>query len=250
MIELKNISKTFNKGTADEIAALKSLSLKINEGDFITVVGFNGSGKSTLLNLISGSLIPDSGEIHFNDIDVTKLPDFKRSQYISRIFQNPLAGTASELSIMENFRLAALRTKSKTLSIGNTNSFRNSVCEKLKTLNMGLENKPDALMGSLSGGQRQALTLLMSVMDESKILLLDEPTAALDPKSAAIVMELAEKIIRDGNLTALMVTHRMKDAINYGNRLIMMKEGLVEHDYSNADKKAINTDDLIRWFNI
>jgi len=250
MIEIKNISKTFNKGTADEIAALKNLNLKINEGDFITVVGFNGSGKSTLLNLISGSLIPDNGKIFFNDVDVTQLPDFERSKYVSRIFQNPLAGTASELSIIENFRLAALRTQSKSLSIGNTKIFKESVCEKLKTLNMGLENKPTALMGSLSGGQRQALTLLMSVMDESKILLLDEPTAALDPKSATIVMELAEKIIREGNLTALLVTHRMKDAINYGNRLIMMKEGQVENDYSKADKSTLNTDDLFRWFNI
>jgi putative ABC transport system ATP-binding protein len=250
MIEIKNISKTFNKGTADEIAALKNLNLKINEGDFITVVGFNGSGKSTLLNLISGSLIPDNGKIFFNDVDVTQLPDFERSKYVSRIFQNPLAGTASELSIIENFRLAALRTQSKTFSIGNTKTFKESVCEKLKTLNMGLENKPTALMGSLSGGQRQALTLLMSVMDESKILLLDEPTAALDPKSATIVMELAEKIIREGNLTSLLVTHRMKDAINYGNRLIMMKEGQVENDYSKADKSALNTDDLFRWFNI
>ena len=250
MIEIKNISKTFNKGTADEIAALKNLNLKIKEGDFITVVGFNGSGKSTLLNLISGSLIPDNGKIFFNDVDVTQLPDFKRSKYVSRIFQNPLAGTASELSIIENFRLAALRTQSKTLSIGNTKIFKESICEKLKTLNMGLENKPTALMGSLSGGQRQALTLLMSVMDESKILLLDEPTAALDPKSATIVMELAEKIIREGNLTSLLVTHRMKDAINYGNRLIMMKEGQVENDYSKADKSVLNTDDLFRWFNI
>ena len=250
MIEIKNISKTFNRGSADEIVALKNLSLKINEGDFITVVGFNGSGKSTLLNLISGSLIADSGEIIFNGSNVTKLPDYKRSKYISRIFQNPLAGTASELSILENFRLASLRTRSKSLSIGNTKSFRKNVCDKLKTLNMGLENKPEALMGSLSGGQRQALTLLMSVMDESKILLLDEPTAALDPKSAAIVMELAEKIIREGNLTAIMVTHRMKDASNYGNRLIMMREGSIEKYYSEIEKKTIIADDLVRWFNI
>ena len=249
MIELKNISKTFNKGSVDEMFALKNINLTIREGEFITVVGFNGSVKSTLLNIIAGNLIPDSGEVFIDQFDVTILQEYKRSKYISRIFQNPLAGTASELSILENFRLASLRTQSKLLSIGNNSSFRKIVCDKLKTLNMGLENKPDSLMGSLSGGQRQALTLLMAVMDNSKILLMDEPSAALDPKAALLIMELAEKIVREEKLTALMVTHRMKDALNYGNRLLMMKEGTIENDYTGAEKGKINSEDLISWFN-
>lgn len=249
MIELKNISKTFNKGSADEIVALKNINLTIREGEFITVVGFNGSGKSTLLNIISGSLVADNGQIFIDQNEVTSLPEFKRSKYISRIFQNPLAGTASELSILENFRLAALRTKSKSIFIGNNNAFKTSVCDKLKTLNMGLENKPDALLGSLSGGQRQALTLLMAVMDNTKILLLDEPTAALDPKAAYVVMELARKITQEEKLTALMVTHRMKDALQYGNRLIMMKEGAIESDYNESQKIHLKSEDLISWFN-
>ena len=250
MIEIKDISKTFNKGSADEIIALKNINLKINQGDFITVVGHNGSGKSTLLNIISGSIFPDKGQILFDQSEITKLPEFKRSRNISRVFQNPLAGTASDLTILENFRLASLRSKSKSLLIGNNNEFRTIVCDQLKILNMGLENKSDTLMGRLSGGQRQALTLLMSVFDETQILLLDEPTAALDPKSASIVMELTEKIISERKLTALMVTHRMKDAIQYGNRLLMMKDGSIENEYIGATKNTINTNDLLMWFNI
>lgn len=250
MIEIKDISKTFNKGSVDEIIALKNINLKINQSDFITVVGHNGSGKSTLLNIISGSILPDKGQLLFDQSEITKLPEFKRSRNISRVFQNPLAGTASDLTILENFRLASLRSKSKSLLIGNNNAFRTIVCDQLKILNMGLENKPDTLMGRLSGGQRQALTLLMSVFDETQILLLDEPTAALDPKSASIVMELAEKIISDRKLTALMVTHRMKDAIQYGNRLLMMKNGIIENEYIGATKNTINTNDLLMWFNM
>jgi putative ABC transport system ATP-binding protein len=195
-------------------------------------VGANGSGKTTLLNIIEGSQIPTSGTIEINGHDVTPLPEYKRSRWVARVFQNPNNGTAPDLTILDNFRLASLRTQRKNLSVGINEAFKKKVREKISGLGMGLENKIDQLMGNLSGGQRQALTLLMSVMDDTEILLLDEPTAALDPKSALIVMNLADKLHQDLGITIVLITHNIKDALVYGNRLIQLQEGRIAHDLS------------------
>jgi putative ABC transport system ATP-binding protein len=248
MIQLNQIAKVFNAGKQNEIQALSDVSLSISKGQFVVVVGSNGSGKSTLLNLVAGSIMPSKGMVLINGIDVTTLPDYKRSPYIARVFQNPLSGTASDLSIIDNFRLAALRTRSKALKIGLTHEFRNVVKERLSRLGMGLENKLDQPMGALSGGQRQALTLLMGVMDDLDILLLDEPTAALDPKSAGIVMRIADDIIRDFGLTAMLITHNLKDAHSHGDRVLHMVEGRVVRDVSGDQKKALSTQDMYEWF--
>jgi putative ABC transport system ATP-binding protein len=248
MIELINISKVFNSGKQNEVQALTEVDLSISNGQFVVVVGSNGSGKSTLLNVVAGSIKPSKGSILINGNDVTSLPDYKRSPSIARVFQNPLSGTAPDLSIIDNFRLAALRTRSKSLKIGLTHKFRNLVSERLTRLGMGLENKLDQPMGSLSGGQRQALTLLMGVMDDLDILLLDEPTAALDPKSAGIVMHIAHDIIRDFNLTAMLITHNLKDAHTYGDRVVHMVEGRVVRDIKGSDKQALTTQDMFGWF--
>ena len=201
MIRLENITKTFNKGEANEVSALKNISVEINEKEFVVLVGGNGSGKSTLLNLISGKIISDAGKIFLDNKDVTNLKEHERSKWIARIFQDPLTGTAPDLSILENFRLASLRTTKKKLNIGTGKEFRATVQEKISMLGLGLENNIERPVSSLSGGQRQALTLVMAVMDDAKIILLDEPASALDPKTAALVMKSAEKIIRDFNLT-------------------------------------------------
>jgi putative ABC transport system ATP-binding protein len=214
----------------------------------VVIVGSNGSGKTTLLNLIAGSILPSSGDIELDGNDVTKLAEYRRSEWIARVFQNPLSGTAPDLSILDNFRLAAIRTKSKGLSIGINDNFKKSVREKISSLGMGLENKIEQPMGTLSGGQRQALTLLMSVMDTCKILLLDEPTAALDPRSADIVMKTADKLITDFDLTAILVTHNLKDAFTYGNRIIQMAEGKILKDLNSKDKSALKQNDLFDWF--
>ncbi len=248
MIQLKQICKNFYSGTANEISALSNINLTINRGEFVILVGVNGSGKSTLLNLLAGSVLADSGKIFFGKDEVTSLPEYKRSQYISRVFQNPLAGTASDLSVLENFRLAAIRTKSKTLTIGTNNAFKNTIQAKIAELGLGLENKLDRDMGTLSGGQRQALTLLMSVMDDAEILLLDEPTAALDPKTAALIMNIADTIISKFNLTAILVTHNIKDAVNYGSRIIQMKAGVVERDVIKRDVSSLTTNKVYEWF--
>src|ERR1700742_3379392 len=224
MIDLKNVHKTFHRGKANQVDAISGVDLHIDEKEFLVIVGSNGSGKTTLLNLIAGSVLPGSGSIYIDDNDVSKLQDYKRSKWIARVFQNPLSGTAPDLSILDNFRLAAIRTKSKGLSIGVNDQFKKSVKEKIAMLGMGLENKTEQPMGTLSGGQRQALTLLMSVMDSCKVLLLDEPTAALDPRSAKIVMETADKLINDYKLTSILITHNLKDAYTYGNRIILMGE--------------------------
>ncbi len=248
MIHLKQVCKNFYAGTPNEISALSSINLTINKGEFVILVGVNGSGKSTLLNLLAGSVFADSGQIFFGKDDVTSLPEYKRSQYISRVFQNPLAGTASDLSVLENFRLAAIRTKSKTLTIGTNSAFRNTIQEKIAELGLGLENKLDRDMGTLSGGQRQALTLLMSVMDDAEILLLDEPTAALDPKTASLIMNIADTLIRKFNLTAILVTHNIKDAVNYGSRIIQMKNGTVERDVIKTDVSTLTANIIYEWF--
>src|SRR6201996_7430237 len=230
MIGINKAYKIFNKGKANQVDAVNGIDLQINDSEFVVIVGSNGSGKTTLLNLVSGSVLPTSGSVSIDGNDVTNMPDYKRSEWIARVFQNPLSGTASDLSILDNFRLAAIRTKPKGLKIGVDEAFKKQVKEKIATLGMGLENKIMQPMGTLSGGQRQALTLLMSVMDTCQVLLLDEPTAALDPRSADIVMRTANKLIKDYQLTAILITHNLKDAFNYGNRIILMGEGLIRKD--------------------
>ncbi len=248
MIDLKSVHKVFNKGKASQVNAINGVDLHINEHEFLVIVGSNGSGKTTLLNLVAGSILPTSGSVSIDDNDVTKLPDYKRSLWIARVFQNPLSGTAPDLSILDNFRLAAIRTKAKGLSIGVDEQFKKSVKEKIATLGMGLENKIEQPMGTLSGGQRQALTLLMSIMDSCKVLLLDEPTAALDPKSAEVVMKTADKLAKDFNLTTILITHNLKDAFNYGNRIIQMAEGKIIKDMDEKSKAALKQNDLFDWF--
>jgi putative ABC transport system ATP-binding protein len=248
MITITDAHKIFNKGKANQVNAVNGITLDIKDGEFLVVVGSNGSGKTTLLNLIAGSVLPDKGIISIDGTDVTKLPDYKRSRWIARVFQNPLSGTAPDLSILDNFRLASLRTKTKGLFVGVNDVFKKQVKEKVDSLGMGLQDKIDQPMGTLSGGQRQALTLLMSVMDSCKVLLLDEPTAALDPRSAEIVMRTADTLIRDFNLTAVFITHNLKDAFNYGTRIMQMSEGLVINDLSGMEKASLKQNDLFDWF--
>lgn len=248
MINISNVHKIFNPGKPNQVNAVNGITLDIKNEEFLVIVGANGSGKTTLLDMVAGSVLPGEGRIEIDGEDVTKLPDHRRSQWIARVFQNPLSGTASGLSILDNFRLAALRTKPKGLSIGINETFKNQVKEKISTLGMGLENKIEQPMGTLSGGQRQALTLLMSVMDSCKVLLLDEPTAALDPRSAALVMKTADEIIKDYKLTAILITHNLKDAYTYGNRIILMGEGLVVKDMNSIQKANLKQNDLFDWF--
>jgi putative ABC transport system ATP-binding protein len=248
MIKIKEIRKVFNPGKANQVNAVNGVNLDIKDGEFLVIVGANGSGKTTLLDMVAGSVLPGSGGVIIDGKNVTKLPDYRRSQWIARVFQNPVSGTASDLSILDNFRLAAIRTKSKGLSIGIDENFKKQVKERISTLGMGLENKIEQPMGTLSGGQRQALTLLMSVMDTCKILLLDEPTAALDPRSAELVMRTADKLIKDYKLTAILITHNLKDAYNYGDRIILMGEGLIIKDLDAKNKAALKQNDLFEWF--
>ena len=248
MIRIQNISKVYNKDKEDEVKALHQLNLEISNGEFLVIVGTNGSGKSTLLNLILGSTLPTAGSIIINSNNITTLPQYKRSEWISMVFQNPSHGTAPDLTVLENFRLAALRAGKKGLTIGINENFRKTVAEKVATLGMNLENKLDQLMGSLSGGQRQALTLLMGVMDRTEILLMDEPTAALDPKSSQVIMQLADKINKELGVTILLITHSMKDALTYGDRLLMFHAGALVRDIHQEEKKKLQLSDLQEWF--
>jgi putative ABC transport system ATP-binding protein len=248
MIDIKQVYKTFNKGKPNQVDAVNGIDLHIATGEFVVIIGSNGSGKTTLLNLVAGSVIPTSGTVSIDGNDVTDLADYRRSQWIARVFQNPLSGTASDLSILDNFRLAAIRTKPKGLSIGVNDHFKKEVKEKIATLGMGLEKKIEQPMGTLSGGQRQALTLLMSIMDSCQVLLLDEPTAALDPRSADTVMKTADKLIKDFKLTAILITHNLKDAYNYGTRIIQMSEGGILKDIDTAKKADLKQNDLFDWF--
>lgn len=248
MIKLNNVTKVFNKGQANEVRAIEELSLNISPEEYVVIVGANGSGKSTLLNLVAGSIKPTSGDVVLDGQTVTRLADYERSRWIARVFQNPLSGTAPDLSILDNFRLAALRTQRKGFGIGTTAAFKKQVQEKVATLGMELENKLEQPMGTLSGGQRQALTLLMSVMDECRILLLDEPTAALDPRSANLVMEAANQLINNFKLTAILITHNLKDAHTYGNRLIQMGEGRILQDFATVNKLKLTQNKIFEWF--
>lgn len=248
MVTLQHITKVFNKGRVNEVTALQDVNLQINKGEFVVLIGANGSGKTTLLNIVAGAETCSSGSVSINNTDVTRLAEHQRSKWIARVFQNPFNGTAPDLTILDNFRLAALRTQSKKLTVGITNTFKRTVQDKIAMLGMGLENKINQPMGSLSGGQRQALTLLMSTMDNTDILLLDEPTAALDPKSAQVVLTLADKLIKEYQLTAMFVTHNLKDAHQYGNRLIQMQEGKVLRDLNAQDKSNLQLTSLFEWF--
>ncbi|HUH74591.1 MAG TPA: ATP-binding cassette domain-containing protein [Chitinophagales bacterium] len=248
MIQLQNITHLFNKGQSNEVKAINGLSLEIPESEFVVLIGSNGSGKSTLLNLIAGTDIATQGNLKISGIDLSHAPNYKRSRWVSRVFQNPTDGTAADLSIVENFRLAALRNQKISLKIGLNQKFEQEVQEKIATLGLGLENKIHQSMGSLSGGQRQALCLLMAVWSDLKVLLLDEPTAALDPKSAEIVMQIANQLIRENNITTVMVTHQLKDAIQYGDRIIHMQEGKIAHDFSKSKTSTIEISDLYNLF--
>lgn len=248
MLEILNIYKTFNPNTVNEKLALNGLSLTIEDGDFVTVIGGNGAGKSTLLNAIAGTWLVDEGQILIDGVDVTKLPEHKRAQYLGRVFQDPMIGTASSMGIEENLALAKRRGKRRTLKSGIKKAEREEYRELLKILDLGLEERLTSKVGLLSGGQRQALTLLMATMQEPKLLLLDEHTAALDPKTAAKVLEITDMIVQRTNLTTLMITHNMKDAIIHGNRLIMLKDGKIILDIRGEEKKNLTVEDLLHKF--
>ena len=248
MLKLDNIHKTFNPGTINEKIALNGVNLTLNEGDFVTVIGGNGAGKSTTLNAIAGVWPIDSGKIYIGGDDVTKLSEHKRAKYLGRVFQDPMTGTATTMSIEENMAIAARRGEKRGLSWGITHQERDTYREMLKALDLGLEARLTSKVGLLSGGQRQAITLLMASIKKPKLLLLDEHTAALDPKTAAKVLEISDKIIAENHLTAMMVTHNMKDAIVHGNRLIMMHEGKVILNISGEEKKKLTVEDLLHQF--
>ena len=237
MLEIQDVHKTFNAGTINEKVALNGVNLNLNPGDFVTIIGGNGAGKSTTLNAIAGVWSIDAGKIVIDGVDITKLSEHKRAAFLGRVFQDPMTGTAATMSIEENMAIAARRGQRRGLGWGITKKERESFKESLKTLDLGLEDRLSSKVGLLSGGQRQAITLLMASLKKPKLLLLDEHTAALDPKTAAKVLALSDKIISDHNLTAMMVTHNMKDAILHGNRLIMMHEGRVIYDVSGEEKK-------------
>lgn len=248
MLELVNIHKTFNLGTINEKKALDGVNLKLDEGDFVTVIGGNGAGKSTVLNAIAGVWPIDAGNIIIDGQDVTGLPEHKRAAFLGRVFQDPMNGTTATMEIEENLALAARRGKRRGLSWGITKKEKEEYKELLKMLDLGLEDRMTSKVGLLSGGQRQALTLLMATLKKPKLLLLDEHTAALDPKTAAKVLALSDKMIEENNLTAMMVTHNMRDAIVHGNRLIMMNEGKVILDIKGEEKKKLTVEDLLHKF--
>ena len=248
MLEIIDIHKTFNAGTINEKRALQGVSLHLKPGDFVTVIGGNGAGKSTLMNSVSGAYPVDEGKILIDGVDVTNLPEHKRAQYIGRVFQDPMMGTAATMQIEENLALAARRGKIRTLRTGITKKERALYKEQLATLGLGLEERMTAKVGLLSGGQRQALTLLMATLQKPKLLLLDEHTAALDPKTASKVLETTQRIVEKDNLTTLMITHNMRDAITYGNRLIMMYDGRIVVDVSGEEKKKLTVEQLLALF--
>ena len=248
MLKVNNIAKTFNPGTINEKKALDGVSLHLNPGDFVTIIGGNGAGKSTLMNAITGVWPVDNGSIILDGTNVTGMPEYKRAKFIGRVFQDPMMGTAPDMQIIENLALAYRRGKKRTLSWGITKKEKALYHEKLKILGLGLEDRMTSKVGLLSGGQRQALTLLMASLQRPKLLLLDEHTAALDPTTAAKVLEISEEIINENNLTAMMITHNMHDAIAHGNRLIMMNEGKIIYDVQGEEKKNLTKADLMAKF--
>ncbi len=248
MLEIKNVYKTFNPGTINEKKALNGIDLSLENGDFVTVIGGNGAGKSTLLNMITGVYPVDKGSIIIDGKDVTRLPEHKRAKYLGRVFQDPMTGTAADMEIAENLAIAARRGKNRTLKIGVTRKEKENFKELLKRLDLGLEERLTSKVGLLSGGQRQALTLLMATLQNPKLLLLDEHTAALDPSTAAKVLNLTEELVLDGKITTIMITHNMKDAIRLGNRLIMMNDGKIIYDIKGEEKKSLKVSDLLELF--
>jgi len=250
MLSLKNVTKAFYPGTVNEKIALNDLSIDLAPGDFVTVIGGNGAGKSTMLNATAGVFHIDRGSIMIDSVDITKLPEHKRAKYIGRVFQDPMTGTASNMQIEENLALAARRGKLRGLSWSITAAERKEFRELLSVLGLGLEDRMTAKVGLLSGGQRQALTLLMATLKQPKVLLLDEHTAALDPKTAKKVLDITEEIVAKNHLTTIMITHNMADAIRVGNRLIMMNNGQIIFDVSGEEKKKLTTADLLEKFKI
>ena len=248
MLKITNLHKTFNPGTVNAKTALDGLNFTINEGDFVTVIGGNGAGKSTLLNAICGVWKPDCGTIEIDGVDVTNMPEHKRAKFLGRVFQDPMKGTAPDMEIAENLAIAARRGTKRKLKWGVRRAEREQYKELLATLELGLESRLSSKVGLLSGGQRQAVTLLMASLRKPKLLLLDEHTAALDPKTAAKVLEITDKIVNENKITTVMITHNMRDAIDHGNRLIMMHEGHVAVDISGEDKKKLTTKDLLDLF--
>ena len=249
MLKLENISKVFNAGTINEKLALDDVSLTLNDGDFVTVIGGNGAGKSTIQNIISGTFFPDKGRVFIDDIDITKMPEYKRAKYIGRVFQDPMLGTASDMWIEENLALAYKRGEKRSVFKWMSNKKDTEFfTEEIKKLGLGLEDRMHVKVKLLSGGQRQALTLFMATMKKPNLLLLDEHTAALDPKTAALVLTLTKNVVEKNNLTTLMVTHNMQDAINYGNRLIMMDRGRIIFDVQGMEKKKLTVANLLDKF--
>ncbi|MBD5543165.1 MAG: ATP-binding cassette domain-containing protein [Lachnospiraceae bacterium] len=248
MLKITNVEKTFNKGTINEKKALTGVNLQLDEGDFVTIIGGNGAGKSTMLNMIAGVYPIDAGKIVLDGVNISRMPEHKRAKYLGRVFQDPMRGTAAGMEIEENLALAYRRGARRTLKWGITKEEKEKYVEELKVLGLGLETRLTSKVGLLSGGQRQALTLLMASLQKPKLLLLDEHTAALDPKTAKTVLDLTEKIVNEEHLTALMVTHNMKDAIRLGNRLIMMHEGNIIYDVAGEEKKNLKVADLLKKF--
>ena len=248
MLDVKEIRKTFNAGTVNEKKALQGLNLHLNDGDFVTVIGGNGAGKSTMLNAIAGVWPVDSGSIVIDGVDVTKQPEYKRAKYIGRVFQDPMVGTAANMQIQENLAIASRRGKFPSLAWSSKAKQNEMFREMVAELDLGLEDRLTSKVGLLSGGQRQAITLLMATLSQPKLLLLDEHTAALDPKTAAKVLELTERIVTRDHLTTLMITHNMKDALRYGNRLIMLHNGNIIIDVSGEEKARLDVPDLLKMF--
>lgn len=248
MLEITGLKKVFNRGTVNEKVALNGLNITVNDGDFVTVIGGNGAGKSTMLNAICGVFPVDEGKIVLDGNDITALPEYKRAKFLGRVFQDPMMGTSPNMEIQENLALAFRRGKSRLLRPGITKAEKELYREHLKRLGLGLEDRMTSKVGLLSGGQRQSLTLLMATLNRPDLLLLDEHTAALDPKTAAKVLALTEEITAEEKLTTIMITHNMKDAIHYGNRLVMMHEGRVVYDVSGEEKSALTVEDLLRKF--
>lgn len=248
MLDIINVSKTFNQGTINEVRSLRDISCHIEEGSFVVLLGTNGSGKSTLLNAVAGVFIPDHGQIILNGIEITKLSEHQRAKYIGRVFQNPFLGTAPDMSIAENLALASKRGQFRNLGWALSKSVKSDLREKIKSLNMGLEDRLDSAIGMLSGGQRQALTLLMATWIKPKLLLLDEHTAALDPKTAVKVVQLTEELINKSNLTTMMVTHSMQQAVNMGDRILMMHNGQILYDFKGQEKQRLKSNDLLALF--